>query len=53
MYDAGKGSMPRPRTVSNEEYSTRWDAIFGVDKPKDPVPDTVEETPTPPQPSSL
>jgi len=27
----GKGSTPRPFAVSNEEYSNRWDAIFGRD----------------------
>ena len=26
-----KGSSPRPFKVSNEEYSNRWDAIFGKD----------------------
>ena len=30
----GKGSAPRPFKVSNEEYSNRWDAIFGRDKEK-------------------
>ena len=27
----GKGDSPRPFSVSNEEYSNRWDAIFGRD----------------------
>jgi hypothetical protein len=27
----GKGSVPRPFSVSNEEYSNRWDLIFGKD----------------------
>jgi hypothetical protein len=27
----GKGSAPRPFAVSNQEYSNRWDAIFGRD----------------------
>ena len=27
----GKGSAPRPFSVSNEEYKNRWDAIFGRD----------------------
>ena len=31
MSDAGKGSRPRPFSVSNEEYASRWDAIFGRD----------------------
>ena len=26
-----KGSSPRPFNVSNQEYSNRWDAIFGKD----------------------
>ena len=30
----GKGSSPRPLKVSNEEYSSRWDAIFGKDNEK-------------------
>ena len=30
----GKGSSPRPFSVSNEEYSNRWDAIFGRDNEK-------------------
>lgn len=34
MSDGGKGSKPRPISVSNEEYANRWDAIFGRDKPK-------------------
>lgn len=29
---SGKGSSPRPFSVSNEEYASRWDAIFGKDK---------------------
>jgi hypothetical protein len=27
----GKGSSPRPFSVSQEEYDKRWDAIFGRD----------------------
>jgi len=27
----GKGSAPRPLSVSNEEYAKRWDAIFQRD----------------------
>ncbi len=30
----GKGSTGRPFSVSNEEYSNRWDAIFGRDNEK-------------------
>lgn len=32
MSDGGKGSSPRPISVSNEEYANRWDAIFGTDQ---------------------
>lgn len=32
MSDGGKGSSPRPFSVSNEEYANRWDAIFGRDQ---------------------
>ena len=31
MSDGGKGSNPRPFNVSQKEYDTRWDAIFGRD----------------------
>ena len=30
-----KGSTQRPFSVSNEEYSNRWDAIFGRDNEKE------------------
>ena len=30
----GKGSTGRPFSVSNQEYSNRWDAIFGRDNEK-------------------
>ena len=30
---SGKGSSPRPFSVSNEDYANRWDAIFGRDIP--------------------
>lgn len=31
MTAGGKGSRPRPFSVTNEEYTRRWDAIFGQD----------------------
>lgn len=34
MSDGGKGSRPRPFSVSNEDYAKRWDAIFGRDLEK-------------------
>jgi hypothetical protein len=40
MSDGGKGSAPRPFSVSNEEYAKRWDAIFGRDL--DPTPEEEE-----------
>lgn len=29
MGDGGKGSRPRPFSVSQQEFDNRWDAIFG------------------------
>jgi hypothetical protein len=31
MSHGGKGSAPRPFSISQREYETRWDAIFGRD----------------------
>lgn len=30
--DGGKGSTPRPFEVSNDQYASNWDAIFGKKK---------------------
>ena len=30
--DGGKGSAPRPYSVTQQEYDSRWDAIFGRDR---------------------
>jgi len=38
-WHGGKGSTPRPFSVSQDEYNNRWDAIFQRDLPK-----TEEET---------
>lgn len=35
MSDGGKGSKPRPFSVSHDEWSNRWDAIFGRDQDGD------------------
>jgi hypothetical protein len=35
MSDGGKGSRPRPFSVAQEEYSKRWDMIFGRDLKED------------------
>ncbi len=32
MSDGGKGSKPRPFSVTDIEYADRWDAIFQKDK---------------------
>jgi len=36
MSDGGKGSTQRPRSVADEEWASRWDLIFGRDKPEKP-----------------
>jgi len=36
MSDGGKGSAQRPRSVADEEWATRWDAIFGKDEQEHP-----------------
>ena len=36
MSDGGKGHTQRPRSIADEEWSNRSDAIFGRDKPKQP-----------------
>lgn len=35
MSDGGKGSKPRPFSVTQDEYNNRWDAIFGRDLKKE------------------
>jgi hypothetical protein len=32
LSDGGKGSSPRPFSVSQDEYNKRWDAIFQRDE---------------------
>ena len=41
--DGGKGSSPRPFSVSQDEYNKRWDAIFGRDLEEEPQ-DLSEDT---------
>lgn len=41
MSDGGKGSSPRPYSVSNQEYANRWDAIFNRDKQEKALDDLV------------
>ena len=40
--DGGKGSSPRPFSISNEEYAKRWDVIFGRDEDDEELEDTEE-----------
>lgn len=43
--DGGKGSSPRPFSVSQAEYDARWDMIFGRDlKTEDDPQDLSEDT---------
>ena len=42
--NGGKGSSPRPKSVSNEEYANRWDAIFGRDVKEESDKDDCEDT---------
>lgn len=45
-WTGGKGSSPRPFSVSNEDYANRWDMIFGKDKPKEePIGKPLKEEP--------
>ena len=34
-HEAGKGSSPRPFSITQDEYERRWDAIFGRDLDKE------------------
>ena len=42
MSDGGKGSNPRPFSVSHEEWTNRWDAIFQREKDSSGVAQAVE-----------
>jgi hypothetical protein len=41
--DGGKGSSPRPFSVSQAEYDARWDAIFSRDLKEEPEIEDEEE----------
>lgn len=43
MSDGGKGSSPRPYSVSKKQYDERWDAIFGQ-KDRKPLNDGYDQT---------
>ena len=44
MSHGGKGSAPRPFSVSQKEYESRWDAIFGRDLKEEKEDSTVLES---------
>ena len=45
MSDGGKGSKPRPFSISQQEYDNRWDNIFSRDlKEEKSIDDRVLET---------
>jgi hypothetical protein len=37
MSDGGKGSKPRPFSISQQEYDNRWDNIFSRDLKEDNI----------------
>lgn len=43
MSDGGKGSKPRPFSVSHEEWSNRWDAIFARDLKTNELSETLSQ----------
>jgi hypothetical protein len=44
-HEAGKGSSPRPYSVSQQQFANNWDAIFGKKSNEGTVDDkTVEQT---------
>lgn len=51
MSDGGKGSAPRPFSVSQAEYDSRWDAIFSRDL-KEPAKEEVDVDPEDPDKES-
>jgi len=42
MSDGGKGSAPRPFSVSHADFSARWNQIFGKEQPRQPDPEPME-----------
>jgi hypothetical protein len=42
-WHGGKGSKPRPYSITQEEYNNRWDAIFGRDQPDEDTDELDEE----------
>ena len=44
--EAGKGSSPRPFSVTQEQYDQRWEAIFGRDRPKNSLNEVIDYSPS-------
>lgn len=42
MSDGGKGSAPRPISISEQEYANRWDVIFGRSKNEEALDELVK-----------
>lgn len=42
MSDGGKGSKPRPFSVTQDQFSQNWDSIFGKKHEKDDTTKTSE-----------
>lgn len=43
MSDGGKGSRPRPFSVSQEEFDNRWENIFGKKNKSEEKENTADE----------
>lgn len=43
QWHGGKGSTQRPKSIADEEYAQRWDAIFGKDQPENKEQPTQED----------
>jgi hypothetical protein len=44
MSDGGKGSKPRPFSVTQEQYDNRWAMIFQKDLPEEETKEDQNET---------
>ncbi len=43
MSDGGKGSKPRPYSVTQEEFDNRWETIFGKKKEEQQEKEVVDQ----------
>lgn len=53
MIDGGKGSTQRPRSIADEEWAQRWDAIFGRDKEQSNQQEKQDDEVVKPDPANL